>query len=247
MAQGFDLCPSLQTVCSFASPSPAVGLLCDGACGKGIGGTFHTLGAAWWGVGSGLMNEVHLAERRGPQDSLVQTWFTDQRGVIPASSSHSFLLLLLCLLLLGVLVVVSVESLQLLLPRGCFLWFFDNLQSVPHVTRLILAPMLELPVSPDAHGEPWSPGCGIFWLISSAQSSGAACRFLPAKFINPASGSDCEVIRETGLQPSDPAVTLFSVKWDEEEGGEEEQGGRKMGVLIKLADGFWSSQIWTAG
>lgn len=39
-----------------------------------------------------------------------------------------------------------------------------------------------------------------------------ACGFHPAKFINPASGSDCEVIRERGLQPSDPAVTLFSVK-----------------------------------
>lgn len=39
-----------------------------------------------------------------------------------------------------------------------------------------------------------------------------ACGFLPAKFISPASGSGCEVIRERGLQPSDPAATLFSVK-----------------------------------
>lgn len=73
----------------FASPSPAVGLLCDGACRKRIGGTFHTLGAAWWGVGSSLMNRVHLAESWGPQDSQVQTWFTDQSRVIPVSSSHT--------------------------------------------------------------------------------------------------------------------------------------------------------------
>lgn len=45
-----------------SSLSPAGGLLCDGACRKRIGGTFHTLGAAWWGVGSSLMNRVHLAE-----------------------------------------------------------------------------------------------------------------------------------------------------------------------------------------
>lgn len=87
--------PAPYTVCSFASPS-AVGPLCDGACSKGIGGTFHTLGAAWWGVGSGLMNRVHLAESRGPQASLVQTRFTDQSPVIPpASSSHTLLLRLL--------------------------------------------------------------------------------------------------------------------------------------------------------
>ncbi|KAJ4943093.1 hypothetical protein JOQ06_005602 [Pogonophryne albipinna] len=59
-------------------------------------------------------------------------------------------------------------------------------------TSIGLSPMFELSVSPDAHGEPWSSGCGIFRLISSAQSSEEACRFLPAKFINPASGSDCE-------------------------------------------------------
>lgn len=29
----------------------AVGLLCDGVCGERTGGTFHTLGAAWWGGG----------------------------------------------------------------------------------------------------------------------------------------------------------------------------------------------------
>ena len=80
---------TVLSVCSFASPSPAVGLLCDGACMKRIGGTFHTLGAAWWGVGSGLTNRVHLAKSRGPQDSLVQPRFTDQSGVIPASSSHT--------------------------------------------------------------------------------------------------------------------------------------------------------------
>lgn len=86
---------------------PAVGLLCDGACRKRIGGTFHTLGAAWWGVGSSLMNRVHLAERRGPQDSLVQTWFTDQSRVIPASSSHTQLL---WLPLLGVPVVFHLQK-----------------------------------------------------------------------------------------------------------------------------------------
>lgn len=99
--EGFGPCSAFLTVCSCASPSPAVGLLCDGACRKGIGGKFHTLGAAWWGVGRGLMNRVHLAKRRGPQASLVQTRFTDQRGnprfiqssshpVTHSSSSYAF-------------------------------------------------------------------------------------------------------------------------------------------------------------
>lgn len=101
------------------------------------------------------------------------------------------------------------------------------LLNAPYETQLILSPGLELPGSPDAHGEPWSPSWGIFWLISSAQSSGAACRFLPAKFINLASGSNCEMIRERELQPLDPAATLFSVKWDEEEGDKEEQDRRR--------------------
>lgn len=39
----------------------AVGLLCDGVCRERIGGTFHTLGAAWWGVGSSFMDRGHLA------------------------------------------------------------------------------------------------------------------------------------------------------------------------------------------
>lgn len=86
---------------------PAVGLLCDGGCRKRIGGTFHTLGAAWWGVGSSLVNRVHLAESRGPQDSLVQTWFTDQSRVIPASSSHTQLLRLP---LLGVPVLFHLQN-----------------------------------------------------------------------------------------------------------------------------------------
>lgn len=141
---------NVLSVCSFASPSPAVGLLCDGACMKRIGGTFHTLGAAWWGVGSGLMNRVHLAKSRGPQDSLVQPRFTDQSRVIPASSSHTHTSDALS----------SLESLWLFhppipkrilrsLPRS-----FNNLQNAPHETHLILPPVLELPVSPDAHGEP---------------------------------------------------------------------------------------------
>lgn len=39
----------------------AVGLLCDGVCWERIGGTFHTSGAAWWGVGSSFMDRGHLA------------------------------------------------------------------------------------------------------------------------------------------------------------------------------------------
>lgn len=39
----------------------AVGLLCDGVSRERIGGTFHTLGAAWWGVGSSFMDRGHLA------------------------------------------------------------------------------------------------------------------------------------------------------------------------------------------
>lgn len=50
----------------------------------------------------------------------------------------------------------------------------------------------------------------------------------------PASGSNCEVIRERGLQPSDPAATLFSVKWDEREGGEEEQDGASANGRLQM-------------
>lgn len=39
----------------------AVGLLCDGVYRERIGGTFHTLGAAWWGVGSSFMGRGHLS------------------------------------------------------------------------------------------------------------------------------------------------------------------------------------------
>lgn len=39
----------------------AVGRLCDGVSRERIGGTFHTLGAAWWGVGSSFMDRGHLA------------------------------------------------------------------------------------------------------------------------------------------------------------------------------------------
>lgn len=65
--------PALRQCCL------AVGLLWDGACSKGIGGTFYALGASWWGVGSGLMKRVHLAESWGLLSSLVQSWFIDQR------------------------------------------------------------------------------------------------------------------------------------------------------------------------
>lgn len=183
---------------------PDVGRLCDGACTERIGGTFHTFGASWWGVGGSLMN--------------ASTWLTNEvsqppwhchglqiKALIPAVASHTLLLLLLRLLLL--------EALKVFL-LSCSV--FDSLQSALHEELLTLAPIrtLELPVSPDAHGEPWSFDCGIFHLISSAQSSGAACRFLPAKFINPVSGSNWEAIRERRSRPLEPAVTLFSVKWD---------------------------------
>lgn len=107
---------------------PAVGPLCDGACRKRIGGTFHTLGAAWWGFGSSLMNRVHLAESRGPQDSLVQTWFTDQSRVIPASPSHTPLVRQIpswspC----------TVSSTKLLILRS-LLCLFDKLQNAPNET-----------------------------------------------------------------------------------------------------------------
>lgn len=55
----------------------------------------------------------------------------------------------------------------------------------------------------------------------------------------PASGSNCEVIRERGLQPWDPAVTLFSVKWDEQEGDEEEQDRRRCEHQSWPSDGLW--------
>lgn len=59
---------------------------------------------------------------------------------------------------------------------------------------------------------PEAPAVGFSDSLALLSQVEHACGFLPAKFINPASGSDCEVIRERGLQPSDPAVTLFSVK-----------------------------------
>lgn len=128
IAEGFGT--AFCAVCSCASPSPAVGLLCDGACRKGIGGTFHTLGAARWGrAGSSLMNRVHLTEWKGPPASLVKTWFTDQSRVIPVSSNHT-LLLLLRLLLLGVLVVFHLSSTE-----------FALLQSALHETHLVLTPI----------------------------------------------------------------------------------------------------------
>lgn len=127
IAEGFGA--AFRPVCSCASPSPAVGLLFDGACRKGIGGTFHTLGAAWWGAGSGLMNRVHLAEWKDPPASVVKTWFVDQSRVIPASSNNA-LLLLIRLLLLGVLVAFHLSSSE-----------FALLQSALHETHLVLTPM----------------------------------------------------------------------------------------------------------
>lgn len=124
-AQGLGA--AFRPVCSCASPSPAVGLLCDGACRKGIGGTFHTLGAAWWGAGSSLMNRVHLAGWKGLPASPAETWFADQSGVIPVSSSHT--LLLVCLPILGVLQLScnarSVKHTSSSLPYAwttCFPW-----------------------------------------------------------------------------------------------------------------------------
>lgn len=138
-AEGVTLGPAVHTVCSCASPSPcpAVGLLCDGPWRKGIGGTFHTLGAAWWGVGSGLMNGVHLAETRGPQASLVQTRFADQSGGNPCFiQSHT-----------------PPTPSPPWSPRSVSSPRLLPLRSLSPL-HLILSPMLELPVSPDAHGEP---------------------------------------------------------------------------------------------
>lgn len=42
-----------------------------GHAGKGLGAHFTPWGQLGGGFGGSLMNRVHLAESRGPQDSLV--------------------------------------------------------------------------------------------------------------------------------------------------------------------------------
>lgn len=98
-----------------------------GRVGKGLGAHFTPWGQLGGGVGSSLMNRVHLAEWKGPPASLVKTWFIDQSRVIPAAYT---LLLLLRLLLLGVLVVFNLSSSE-----------FALLQSALHETHLVLSPI----------------------------------------------------------------------------------------------------------
>lgn len=139
-----------------------------------LGGSLR--GWWWWCwrgpvVGMGLMNTVHLAELRGPNRSLVQTRSTDQSRGNPRRSIHSH----------ANLPPSHPEVLPAipLLSLGCP---FDRLLKKKKKTQVQIKhaysspPVPQLPVSPDGHGEPWSPGCGIFWLISSAQSSGACLR-----------------------------------------------------------------------
>lgn len=68
---------SVGLLSQLSDRTSAVGLLCDGVCGERTGGTFHTLGAAWWG---GWQTEVTwlLAE------VLLWTGFSDQSRIIPA-------------------------------------------------------------------------------------------------------------------------------------------------------------------
>lgn len=148
--------------------------------------TFDALRASWWGAGSGWMNRVHLTESWGPFSSLLQSWCVDQsypfhtQSHPPPTSSPPWH-------------PQSVSTLQLSVWQSAK----SSQWNPPHSRSIVRLKGL---ISTDSIGEPSVHNCEIFWLISSVQSSGATCRFLPAKSINTTSGSNCEVIRERRLQ-----------------------------------------------
>lgn len=158
-------------------------------------------------VGISLMNRVHLAELRGPHGSLVQTRSADQSGIIlaaPFTLTPTFRLLLRRSVLQTPFV-----------PRRPFDQLLKKRRKKPKSkrntpTHLPLCLNYLFPPMPTVN--PGALAVGFSDSLALLSQVEHACRFLPAKFISPASGSGCEVIRERGLQPSDPAATLFSVK-----------------------------------
>jgi len=152
--------------------------LCDG---KGLGGTFHTLGVAWWGVDE--QSAPGWQSRSPPPDP---PW--SGRGLrIKAGGNPYFIQ------------SCTISHNSFFSASSSTKYSLSKNTPPPRPTHRL--PVLELPVSPPRC--PFlNPGalCGeIFRLISSAQSSGEAVRifFQPSSSTQPV-GSDCEAIRRRG-------------------------------------------------
>lgn len=189
--RSFSPAPSLSAAASLS----AVGRLCDGVCMERIGGAFHTFRAAWWGVGSSLMNRVHLA---GPQPHWYRHGLVIKE-VILTSSRHNLFFFLFPHLTSKCLSTPASQKVCLLFQQSikatlCSLMFLNYLFSP--------MPM----VNPKGLTVGFSDSLALLIEVEPPEDS-----FQPSSSTQ-SDYSDCAVINESGLRPSDPAETLLGAE-----------------------------------